>query len=146
MRIDGGIDPVTERRYRPTVIIPAGPDAEEQANARTGAVAQRVNQPLDRYLDRLEVQRKTKNRYREMVDLHVRPLIGSRRPVGRIDGEIIDSLYVLSPADASSAGTAKVPQHVHDERTEALTRGPEVREGLGQEGETNAAGDKSARE
>jgi len=104
VRVDGGIDPVTKRRHRPTVVIPAGPDAEKQAKAalvrlinevnerRQPKTNATVNQLLDRYLDQLQIGRKTKNRYRGLTDLHLRPLIGTEK-AGRVDGEIIDSLY-----------------------------------------------------
>ncbi|MBA0127808.1 hypothetical protein H0B56_19865 [Haloechinothrix sp. YIM 98757] len=49
-----------------------------------------MNLLLDRHLE--EVQRKTKKRYEELVALHVRPLIGEEK-AGRVDGEIVDSLY-----------------------------------------------------
>jgi integrase len=104
VRVEGGVDPVTKRRYRPTVVIPPGPKAEQQANEalvkmlnevherrhpKTNAT---VNQLLDRYLERLQADRKTKKRYRQLVELHVRPFIGDEK-AGRVDGEILDSLY-----------------------------------------------------
>ncbi len=91
VRVDGGIDPVTKRRHRPTVVIPAGPDAEKQAKAalvrlinevnehrhpKTNAT---VNQLLDRYLERSKVGRKTKKRYYELAENHVRPFIGETK-------------------------------------------------------------------
>ncbi|MPY81498.1 MAG: site-specific integrase, partial [Actinophytocola sp.] len=62
---------------------------DEHRHPKTNAT---VNQLLDPYLDRSKVGRKTKNRYRELADMHVRPLIG-RTKAGRVDGEIVDSLY-----------------------------------------------------
>ncbi|MPZ00596.1 MAG: site-specific integrase, partial [Actinophytocola sp.] len=71
--------------------MPAGPDAERDAqreltrlvhqvdehrHPRTNAT---VNQLLDRYLERSKVGRKTKNRYRELADMHIRPLIGKTK-------------------------------------------------------------------
>lgn len=104
VRVSAGTDPITGKRYFVTEIVPSGPNAERQAQKVLNKLAHQVderrhpktnatvNQLLDRYLDLLKVDRTTLSRYREVADLHVRPLIGTQK-AGRIDGEIIDSLY-----------------------------------------------------
>jgi integrase len=87
-----------------TETIPAGPKAEqnaedalvrllnevnEKAHPRTNAT---VNELLDRYLQLLNVERTTRVSYERNADLHIRPLIGKEK-VGRVGGEILDSLY-----------------------------------------------------
>lgn len=104
VRVYAGVDPITKRRYDLKEVVAPGPGAEraaqklltrlvhqvdERRHPKTSAT---VNQLLDRYLDLLKVGRTTLARYRQLADLHVRPLIGSEK-AGRIDGEIIDSLY-----------------------------------------------------
>ncbi|MQA08130.1 MAG: tyrosine-type recombinase/integrase [Pseudonocardiaceae bacterium] len=104
VRVEGGIDPVTKRRFRPTEIIPAGADAKDRANAalirmlnevneqrhpKTNAT---VNQLLDKHLDLMHVEETTKRNLRRYAKSHIRPLIGEEK-VGRIDANILDSLY-----------------------------------------------------
>ena len=104
MRVYAGQDPVTKRRHSLVETVPAGPKAWELAeevrigfladirkrrNPRTTAT---VNQLLDRYLDQHTGGRRTVEGYREYVDKHVRPFIGTSK-VGAIDAEILDSLY-----------------------------------------------------
>ena len=104
VRVYAGIDPVTRKRHHLTEIIPAGPraakDAEktrtrllskvdEQRNPRTRAT---VNQMLDRHLEMLAVEETTLDSYESFVRNHIRPLIGAV-PLGRINGEILDSFY-----------------------------------------------------
>ena len=62
---------------------------DERRSPRTSAT---VNQLLDRWLDVVELSRKTRNGYVGKIEKHVRPTIG-RLPVGRLDAEVIDSLY-----------------------------------------------------
>ncbi len=103
MRVFAGRDPITKKRYDLTEIVPAGQNADREAqrvltrlvhqvdehrHPKTNAT---VNQLLDRYLERSKVGRKTKKRYYELAENHVRPFIGETK-AGRVDGEIIDSL------------------------------------------------------
>jgi integrase len=104
VRVYAGIDPVTQQRYYLRDTIPAGPKAldeakkvrtrfknqvDEQRHPRTNAT---VNQLLDKYFELLDCERTTKETYRGYADNHIRTLIGTT-PVGRIDAEILDSLY-----------------------------------------------------
>ncbi len=104
VRVYSGIDPVTRKRHHLTEIIPAGPRAakeaekartrllskvDEQRNPRTRAT---VNQMLDRHLEMLDVEETTLDSYESFVRNHIRPLIGDV-PLGRINGEILDSFY-----------------------------------------------------
>ncbi|WP_246127669.1 tyrosine-type recombinase/integrase [Amycolatopsis rhizosphaerae] len=99
-----GVDPLTKRRLRLEEIIPAGPKAWEEAEkARTKLLNQvderrnpktraTVNQLLDRYFELLKVEERTLENYISLGRNHIRPLIGEL-PIGRLDGEILDSFY-----------------------------------------------------
>ncbi len=104
VRVYAGQDPVTKRRHDLVEVVPAGPKAWDRAeeirqgfladirarrNPRTTAT---VDQLLDRYLEQHTGGRRTVEGYREYVDKHVRPFIGSSK-VGAIDAEVLDSLY-----------------------------------------------------
>lgn len=104
VRVYAGIDPVTKRRHDLLKIIPAGPNAQAEAeatlrrfraelderrNPRTNAT---VNQLLDRYLDMHTGGASTVSGYHDYVDKHVRPFIGSVK-VGALEPEVVDSLY-----------------------------------------------------
>jgi integrase len=104
VKVYAGIDPVSKRRLDLTETVPSGPKAEqeaedalvrllnevnEKAHPRTNAT---VNELLDRYLQLLNVERTTRVSYERNADLHIRPLIGKEK-VGRVGGEILDSLY-----------------------------------------------------
>lgn len=104
VRVYAGTDPVTGKRHYLDEVIPAGPEAWRQAEkvrtrfnhqvdeARQPRTAATFNQLLDRYFATLVVERTTFTRYQQTADLHLRPLIGDER-VGRITGDVIDSLY-----------------------------------------------------
>jgi integrase len=62
---------------------------DERRNPRTTAT---VGQLLDRWLDVVEVGRKTRSGYQGQIKRHIRPILG-RVPIGRVDAETIDSLY-----------------------------------------------------
>ncbi|WP_236796307.1 tyrosine-type recombinase/integrase [Amycolatopsis sp. GM8] len=104
VRVYAGIDPVSGKRNYLTEVIPAGPDAEklaekvrtkllnqvdERRNPRTRAS---VNQLLDRHFELLKVEDNTLTDYMSLARIHIRPLIG-KQPLGRIDGEVLDSFY-----------------------------------------------------
>ncbi|MFE5567066.1 tyrosine-type recombinase/integrase [Amycolatopsis japonica] len=104
VRVDGGIDPVTKKRHRPTETIPAGPNADKLANDALIRLLNQVNerrhpktnatvsQLLERFIARRNVERTTLARDIELIDLHILPLIGNEK-AGPIDGETLDSLY-----------------------------------------------------
>ncbi|HEY0448215.1 tyrosine-type recombinase/integrase [Actinophytocola sp.] len=104
VRIYAGTDPVTGKRHRLEEIVPAGPNAEddaeraltrllsqrdEQRNARTRAT---VNQLLDRYFALTRVEQTTKENYESLARLHIRPLLGDVS-LAKINGETLDSFY-----------------------------------------------------
>jgi integrase len=62
---------------------------DERRSPRTEAT---VNELLDRWLDVIEVERKTRAGYVSKIEKHVRPMIG-RLQVGRVKAETIDGLY-----------------------------------------------------
>ena len=104
VRVYSGTDPVTGKRHYLDEVTPAGPEAWRHAEkirtrlnhqvdeARQPRTAATFNQLLDRYFSTLVVERTTLARYQQVADLHLRPLIGAER-VGRITGDVIDSLY-----------------------------------------------------
>jgi integrase len=84
--------------------VSAGPDAAKEAekvrtrlqaevdarrNPRTRAT---VNQLMERYLELLDTETSTVDNYASLIRHHVRPLIG-HLPIGRINGEVLDSFY-----------------------------------------------------
>src|SRR4051794_35375122 len=104
VKLYAGVDPLTGRRHYLRETVPAGPNAEAEAekvlirfvnevnerrNARTSAT---VNQLMDRYLELLDVDTSTKKRYEGVIRTHVRPLIG-KTPISRLDAETFDSFY-----------------------------------------------------
>ena len=104
VRVYAGLDPLTKQRRYLVETIPAGrkaqADAEralirllnqvdEKRHPRTSAT---VNQLLDRYLELLDVAPYTKAGYEGYIRKHVRPILGSVK-VGRVDAEILESLY-----------------------------------------------------
>ena len=118
-----GVDPLTGRRLELTETVPAGPTAardaekvrvkllsqlDEQRNPRTTAT---VNQLLDRYLELLDVDRTTRTSYEGYIRNHIRPLLGAL-PLGRLDGETLDSFYtILRTCRARCGGRVAVDHH-----------------------------------
>lgn len=104
VRVDGGIDPVTKRRYRPTEVIPPGPNADALANGALIRMLNQVNerqhprtnatldQLLDKHLEMMHIAETTRRTYRRYIDKHIKPLIGGQK-VGRLDATILDSFY-----------------------------------------------------
>lgn len=106
VKVYAGSDPLTGRRHYLSETVPAGPTAEsdaeqartrllnqvdERRNPRTKAT---VNQLFDRYLELLDVDITTKRSYEGYIRNHIRPLLG-KQPVGKLDGETLDSFYVI---------------------------------------------------
>jgi site-specific recombinase XerD len=106
VRVYAGIDPLSGKRNYLVETVPAGPKAadeaervrtrlvnqvNEQRNPRTKAT---VNQLMDRYLALLDVEETTKQRYDDVIRIHVRPLLGDLQ-VGKLDGETLDSFYTI---------------------------------------------------
>ncbi len=105
VRVYAGIDPVSKKRHYLVETIPAGPKAvreaekartkllnqvDEKRNPRTRAT---VSQLMDRYLQVLNVEETTRATYEGLVRNHIRPVLG-HLPVGRLDGEVLDSFYL----------------------------------------------------
>jgi integrase len=104
VRVYVGIDPVSKKKHFLTETVPAGPKAtataekvrtrllgqvDERRAPRTNAT---VNQLLDRYLEMLDVEPTTRDRYEGCARTHIRPLLG-QLPVGRLNGEVLDSFF-----------------------------------------------------
>jgi integrase len=102
VRVYAGVDALTGRRHYLTESVPAGPKAyveaekvrrrlvnqvDEQRNPRTKAT---VNQLMDRYLELLNVEETTLERYEQAIRIHIRPLLG-HLPVAKLDGETLDA-------------------------------------------------------
>jgi integrase len=142
VRVYAGTDPVSGERHNLVEVIPPGPNAEkeaekartkllnrvdEQRNSRTGAT---VNQLLDRYFELIRVEATTKEAYESLARVHIRPLIGTF-PVGRLDGEILDSFYKQLGKCRANCRGRKYIQHRTDRDHECDDRcGPHECKGL----------------
>lgn len=117
-----GEEPLTGRRHYIRETVPAGPNAEkeaekvririlneinEQRNARTNAT---VNQLMDRYLELLDVDVSTRQRYESIIRTHIRPLIG-KVTLTRLDAETFDSFYRTLRACRDHCGGRKFVSH-----------------------------------
>lgn len=106
VRVYAGVDALSGRRNYLVETVPAGPKAaaeaekvrrrlvnqvDEQRNPRTKAT---VNQLMDRYLELLDVEETTLERYEQAIRIHIRPLLG-HLPVAKLDGETLDSHQAL---------------------------------------------------
>ncbi|CAA9406121.1 MAG: hypothetical protein AVDCRST_MAG66-1739 [uncultured Pseudonocardia sp.] len=102
VRVYAGVDALSGRRNYLVETVPAGPKAaaeaekvrrrlvnqvDEQRNPRTKAT---VNQLMDRYLELLDVEETTLERYEQTIRIHIRPLLG-HLPVAKLDGETMDA-------------------------------------------------------
>jgi integrase len=104
VRVYGGIDPISGKRHYLSEVVPPGKDAARQAEkVRTRLLAElddrrsprtkaTVAQLMERYLEVLHVEDTTRHGYERVTRLHIIPLLG-KLPVGRIDGETLDSFY-----------------------------------------------------
>lgn len=104
VRVYAGIDPLTRKRHYLTEVVPPGPKAAAKAEkVRTRSLSEvdakrssltnaTVGQLLDRYLEVLKIEDTTRAGYERLVRLHIQPVLGAL-PIGRVNGETIDSLY-----------------------------------------------------
>jgi len=69
---------------------------DERRQPRTGAT---VNERLDRWLEVLDVERKTRAGYVSKIEKHIMPTLG-KVPVGRVEVESVERLYARSFGDA----------------------------------------------
>jgi integrase len=126
VKVYAGMDPLSGRRHYLTEVIPSGPTAAREAEqARTRLLNQvdegrnprtkaNVNQLMDRYLELLDVDVTTHKGYAGYIRNHVRPLLGDL-PVGRLDGETLDSFYrVLRTCRAHCDGRRYVVHRTGD--------------------------------
>jgi integrase len=126
VRVFAGTDPLTGRRNYLLETIPAGPDAEkeaekaktkllnrvdEQRNPRTKAT---VDQLMDRYLELLDVDVTTRKGYEGYIRNHIRPLLGKLQ-VGKLNGETFDSFYAILRTCRAHCGGRKFVVHQTDE-------------------------------
>lgn len=122
IKLYAGVDPLSGRRHYLRETVPAGPNAEDEAekvlvrfinevnerrNPRTSAT---VNQLMDRYLELLDVDRTTKQRYEGIIRTHVRPLIG-KMPITKLDAEVFDSFYRTLRTCRTHCGGRKFVEH-----------------------------------
>lgn len=125
VKVYAGIDPLSGRRHYLTETIPAGPKAlteaeqartrllnqvDEQRNPRTRAT---VDQLMDRYLELLDVDVTTRIGYEGYIRNHIRPLLGSL-PVGRLNGETLDSFYTVLRTCRTHCGGRQYIEHATD--------------------------------
>lgn len=102
VRVHAGIDPVTKRQNYLRETVPAGPNADreaqkvlrrlaaqvdEQRHPRTSAT---VDQLQDRPFELADLDRNTLSTYRGYADRHIRPLMGTAN-VGAVGGALFDS-------------------------------------------------------
>lgn len=104
VRVYAGIDPFSGKRHYLQEIVPGGARSRKEAekvrirlcaeidDKRSPRTSATVNQLLDRYLEVLEIEDTTRAGYEGMLRLYIRPMLGEM-PIGRIDGETLDSFY-----------------------------------------------------
>jgi len=127
VKVYAGVDPLTGKPYYLRETIPAGPDAEkeaekartrllnqvdEQRNPRTRAT---VNQLLDRHFELLRVEPNTLVSYEAIARVHIRPLLGTLA-VSKLNGEVLDSFYrQLRSCRAHCGGRAYIEHRTAEE-------------------------------
>jgi integrase len=104
VRVFAGYDPVSKKRNYLVETVPAGPEAEKEAekvrirlvnevnerrNPRTKAT---VTQLIEKYLGVANIDPGTRRGYERNFRNHIKPFIGST-PVGKIDAQLLDSFY-----------------------------------------------------
>jgi hypothetical protein len=104
VKLYAGIDPISKDRVYLRETVPAGPDADKEAekilvrfrnevyerrHPRTNAT---VEQLIERHLADAKLGFKTRKNYRSQADKHILKCIGTQK-VRAIDAEITDSFY-----------------------------------------------------
>ncbi|MDQ0379063.1 tyrosine-type recombinase/integrase [Amycolatopsis thermophila] len=122
VKVYAGVDPLSGKRHYLRETVPAGPQAEKEAekvrirlvnevnerrNPRTSAT---VNQLMDRYLELLHVDTTTRQRYESVIRTHIRPLLG-KQPLSRLDGETFDSFYKILRTCRTHCGGRRFIEH-----------------------------------
>lgn len=125
VRVYAGIDALSGKRNYLVETVPAGPKAaaeaekirtrfinqiDEQRNPRTKAT---VNQLMDRYLELLDVEETTWQRYEQTIRCHIRPLLG-HLPVARLGGETLDSHQAVLRRCREHCDGRRAVQHAVD--------------------------------
>ncbi len=121
----GGVDHLTGQKMWLRETVPArGTDAETAAEAekvltrllnqvderRSPRTEVTVNQLIDRWLDVIDVERKTRTGYVSKIEKHIRPTIG-RLQVGRVTAETLDTLYARMRRCRDHCGGRSYVQH-----------------------------------
>ena len=133
VRVYAGIDALSGKRNYLVKTVPASPKAEAEAervrvklvnqvderrNPRTKAT---VNQLMDRYLELLDVEESTKERYEQAIRVHIRPLLGDL-PGRKLDGETLDEHQSVLRRCRDHYGGRRRVDHVSDGRHECTDR------------------------
>ena len=109
VKVFTGYDPVTGKRHEVTETVSVRGISEREArreaervrarlvnqvderrNPKTG---QTMDQLFDRWLEVIDVEQSTRTGYVGKIEKHLRPTVG-KLPVGKVNAEIIESLYV----------------------------------------------------
>ena len=133
VRVYAGTDALSGKRNYLIETVPAGPKAtaeaeklrtrlvnqvDEQRSPRTKAT---VNTLMDRYLELVDVEETTKQRYEQAIRNHIRPLIG-HLPVAKLNGETLDAhLAILRRCRTHCDGRPFV-EHISDDPHECTDR------------------------
>ncbi|MGW5745000.1 tyrosine-type recombinase/integrase [Amycolatopsis sp. NPDC003861] len=90
VRVDAGVDPITGKRHRPTVIVPPGPDDEHQAEVALTRLLNEVDEQRHpktkvdiahlvlKYQDERDAARTTVEKDGSLINRHVIPYIGTK--------------------------------------------------------------------
>jgi integrase len=90
VRVDAGADPITGKRYRPTVIVPPGPDDQNQAEVALTRLLNEVDEQrhpktkvdvthlLLKYQEERTAARTTLERDGDLIARHIIPYIGAK--------------------------------------------------------------------
>ncbi|MFI7437626.1 tyrosine-type recombinase/integrase [Micromonospora haikouensis] len=129
VRVYAGVDPLTGKRHYLTETVPAGRNAQREAekvrtrflnevdekrNPRTRAT---LNQLLDKWLDVADIEPTTRMGYVNKLNKHVRPILG-KLALTRLDAETLESFYAsLRRCRDWCGGKAYVKHRVEGEHT-----------------------------
>lgn len=121
VRVYAGQDPLTGKRHYLTEMTNTAKEAEKARTRLLGEVDERrnprsratVDQLLDRYLEVVELERTTRQGYVGKIEKHIRPEIGHIQ-AGRVDAELLESLYALLRKCREHCKGRKFVQHRTD--------------------------------
>ncbi len=129
VRVYAGGDPLTGKRHYLAETIPAGRNAEREAEkARTRFLNEvdekrnpraraTLNQLLDKWLDVADIEPTTRMGYVNKLNKHVRPVLG-KLALTRLDAETLESFYAsLRRCRDRCGGKAFVKHRVEGEHT-----------------------------